>query len=1153
MAQRKISLADKYDLSVPDVFLSGNQAVVRLTLLQAFLDREAGHDTAGYVTGYRGSPLGGLDQQFLKEAAHLRQQNIIFEPGLNEDLAATALWGTQQAEVRGEGRHDGVFGIWYGKGPGVDRSGDAFRHANLAGTSRLGGVLALMGDDHTCESSTTAHQSEFAFVDAMIPIFNPAGVQEILDYGLAGFALSRFSGLWTGMKCVKDNIESTATVHAGTAGSAFVMPDVLMPPGGLNIRRTAHPLEQEALLHDFRLPAARAFIAANGFNRISHSGGRAPRVGILSLGKSWLDVEQALAGLGLDEVGAANFGVRLGKVGVPWPLEADFVRRFADGLDLVIVVEEKRGLVEPQMKEILYGTSNAPLIIGKTDETGRTLFSPKASLDANDIAVVIGRRLLERRPDERLAAAVTGLERLQESAHDAPDHAVRTPYFCAGCPHNSSTRLPEGARAYAGIGCHYMAQWMDRETEGHTQMGGEGANWIGERHFSTRRHVFQNLGDGTYNHSGALALRAAAASGANVTYKILYNDAVAMTGGQRHEGGLSVPAIAAQVVAEGARQVVIVSDEPAKHDGDPRLPAGTRLFHRSELDTVQRNLAATEGLTVLIYDQTCAAEKRRRRKRGTFPDPDRRVVINERVCEGCGDCGVQSNCVAVTAVETEFGRKRQIDQSACNKDFSCLEGFCPSFVTVHGAVAREAERHREAPDVPEPAIAPLDEAMGIVITGVGGTGVVTIGAIIGMAAHLDGKGAGIIDMAGLAQKGGAVMSHVRIAPTPAEVKSIRVAAGAARLIIGCDMVTAASAKVRSTVSRGRTTVVLNSHETLSGEFTRNVDFSFPTRRLLEALNEAAGRERVRLVDAERSAVALFGDAIYANMLMLGLAFQTGALPLSRAAIRQALTMNGVAVEANLAAFEWGRAIAHDPSCLAVPGETDRKDAALDHRRLSEDLDEAIERRAADLAAYQDAAFADRYRARIAAIRAAEARVAPGREDLTDAAARQLYRMMAQKDEYEVARLYTDGAFLAQLGEQFGGYERLEFHLAPPIMGEDGPNGRPRKRAFGAWMMRGFRMLAAMRRVRGTALDPFRFSAERRAERAELAAYEATLDRILLDLSAANHQAAAALARWPETLKGFGPVRRRFAAEAEARRVEAEKAFSGAVRVAEAAE
>ena len=972
MAERTISLNDKYDLDVSDVFLSGTQAVVRLALMQAERDRRAGLGTAGYVTGYRGSPLGGLDQQFLKARAELKQRRIVFEPGLNEDLAATALWGTQQAEVRGEGRYDGVFGIWYGKGPGVDRSGDAFRHGNLAGTSPHGGVLALMGDDHTCESSTTAHQSEFAFVDAMIPIVHPAGVQEILDYGRLAFALSRFSGLWTAMKCVKDNIESTATVHSALDAAAPLLPDVAVPPGGLNIRRSAHPLEQEALLHDFRMPAARAFIAANGFDRLVHSGGRSPRIGILSLGKSWLDVNQALDALGIDEVRAADLGLRLGKVGVPWPLDPAFVRRFAEGLELVVVVEEKRGLIEPQVKEILYGTANAPRVIGKSDETGGVLFPAKGALSSDEVALAIGRRIVERVPDEALAAPVKRLEEMAAVARGAGEIAVRTPYFCAGCPHNTSTRVPEGSRAYAGIGCSFMALWMDRSTEGYTQMGGEGANWVGERHFSRRGHVFQNLGDGTYNHSGLLALRAAAGSGANITYKILYNDAVAMTGGQRHEGGLSVDAIAHQVVAEGARKLALVSDEPEKYRG-VKLPEGATIHHRSELDAVQRDLAATEGLTVLIYDQTCAAEKRRRRKRGAFPDPDRRVVINERVCEGCGDCGVQSNCVAVAPVETEFGRKRQIDQSACNKDFSCLEGFCPSFVTVHGGVLKKGGKGTGAdlPEVPEPQLPELDHAFGVVITGVGGTGVVTIGAVLGMAAHLEGKGAGIIDMAGLAQKGGAVASHLKIAPTPADVQSIRVGAGGADLLLGCDMVTAASSKVRGTLARGRSQVVVNSHETLTGDFTRNVDFSFPTRRLTTALREAGGEDRTHFLDADRLARALFGDALFANMIMTGFAWQVGALPLSRSSIRKALEMNGVAVEKNLAAFEWGRAFAHDPSLAKRSEAPAEAVAGLGHRRLSETVDEAIERRAKDLAAYQDAAYARRYRDRIAAVRAAE--------------------------------------------------------------------------------------------------------------------------------------------------------------------------------------
>ncbi|MCQ0990294.1 indolepyruvate ferredoxin oxidoreductase family protein [Jiella marina] len=1152
MAVRNVSLRDRFDLGVEDVLLSGPQAVLRLTLMQAAHDRAAGLATAGYVTGYRGSPLGGLDQQFARAGEILSQNSIVFEPGLNEDLAATALWGTQQAELRGEGRYDGVFGLWYGKGPGVDRSGDAFRHANLAGTSPHGGVIALLGDDHTCESSTSAHQSELAAIDAMMPIFHPAGVQEILDYGLTAFALSRFSGLWTTMKCVKDTIESTATVKAAADRLALVVPEIASPPGGRNIRRAAHPLEQEAMLHEHRLPAALAFIAANGLNRIVHSGGRNPKIGVLSLGKSWLDVEQALASLGIDEVAAARFGLRLGKVAVPWPLEPGFVRRFAEGLDLLMVVEEKRGVVEPQVKEILYGTANAPVVVGKADQDGRTLFKVKGALDSNDIAVAIGRAVLVRTPEEALQARVEALTTLQTELAATAEIAARTPYFCAGCPHNSSTRVPEGSRAYAGIGCHYMAQWMDRDTEGYTQMGAEGANWIGERHFSRRDHVFQNLGDGTYNHSGALALRAAVASGANITYKILYNDAVAMTGGQPHEGGLTVPMIAAQVVSAGVRRVVVVSDEPDKHKGASGLPAGVAFHHRHDLDAVQRSLAEISGVTVLIYDQTCAAEKRRRRKRGTFPDPDRRVVINERLCEGCGDCGVQSNCVAITAVETEFGRKRAIDQSACNKDFSCLEGFCPALVTLEGAALKTAEvATAEPPKTPEPSVAEPESSVGIVITGVGGTGVVTIGAIIAMAAHVDGHGAGVIDMAGLAQKGGPVTSHVRIAPTPGDVKAIRVSAGEARLVIGCDLVTAGSAKVRAAITQGSTAVVLDVHETLSGEFTHNVDFSFPNRRLIEAIEAAAGKDRVQRIDAEAVARRLFGSTIFANMLMLGLAWQTGALPISREALRRAIRLNGVDVETNLAAFEWGRAIGHDPACL--PDAARASETSLDHRRLSVSLDEMIARRVADLTAYQDAAYAERYAKMVEAIRAAESRVASGREDLSRTVARELYRLMAVKDEYEVARLYTDGGFAAQLAEGFEKGGRLTFHFAPPIFGETGPNGRPRKRAFGSWMRPVLGLMARMRRIRGTMIDPFRFSAERREAGEELDRYRGTLDMILEGLTPENHAAAVSLAGWPKDLNGFGPVRRQKAALAHARREEAEKAFSTRKVVAEAAE
>ncbi|OYY81161.1 MAG: indolepyruvate ferredoxin oxidoreductase, partial [Rhizobiales bacterium 24-66-13] len=653
MAMKPVSLDDKYDLTQDDVFVSGTQALVRLTLMQKERDRRAGLNTGGYVTGYRGSPLGGLDQQFGRAQKILTANDILFQSGLNEDLAATALWGSQQAELRGEGKYDGVFGLWYGKGPGVDRSGDVFRHANNAGTSRHGGVLALMGDDHTCESSTTAHQSEFHFVDVMIPVLNPAGVQEILDYGLYGWALSRFAGTWVGLKAVKDTIESTGIVD-GRVDRVRIEPALgfALPPGGLNIRLGDTPIAQEERLQEYKRDAILHFLRANRLNRFITSGGARPRMGIATVGKSYLDVRLALDELGIDEVRANDLGLRIWKVACPWPLEPVQLREFAAGLDLIMVVEEKRSLIEVQVREELYGTANQPVCIGKRDEAGQWLFPVKGALDPNDIAIALAKRLLAYGDLPDIATRLAELEEAQRVLAATGDVATRIPYFCSGCPHNSSTVVPEGMRAYAGIGCHYMVQWMDRETTGFTQMGGEGANWIGEAPFSKRGHVFQNLGDGTYNHSGYLALRAAIASGVNVTYKILFNDAVAMTGGQHHEGNLTVPVIARQVAAEGAKRVVVVTDEPEKYASGEAWPAGLTIHHRDELERVQRELAAVPGCTVLIYDQTCASEKRRRRKRGQYPDPDKRVIINERVCEGCGDCGVKSNCVSVQPLET---------------------------------------------------------------------------------------------------------------------------------------------------------------------------------------------------------------------------------------------------------------------------------------------------------------------------------------------------------------------------------------------------------------------------------------------------------------------------------------------------------------------
>ncbi|MBL8588071.1 MAG: indolepyruvate ferredoxin oxidoreductase family protein, partial [Methylobacteriaceae bacterium] len=1027
-----VTLDDKYDLGRSRIFISGSQAIVRLLLMQKEMDRRAGLNTAGFVTGYRGSPLGGLDQQFVKSKKLLQANAVHFEPGLNEDLAATAVWGAQQAEMRGEGKYDGVFSIWYGKGPGVDRCGDIFRHANLAGTSRHGGVLALMGDDHTAESSTTAHQSEFAFVDKVMPILSPAGVQEVLDYGLLGWALSRYAGVWVGLKCVKDTIESTASIDASLDRIRPVIPsDFALPPGGLNIRPNDPILEQEARLNDFKRDAMLAWVRANKVNRIVMSGGRTPRLGVITVGKSYLDVRQALDDLGVDEVRANEIGLRLFKVACPYPMDPGELADFARGLDLVIVVEEKRSLIEVQFREELYGIANPPVCVGKKDETGNWLFPIKGALDPNDIAIAIGERLLRFHPSEELAARVDKLREAQRVLAETQDAAQRIPYFCSGCPHNTSTKVPEGMRAYAGIGCHYMAQWMDRRTEGFTQMGGEGANWIGEARFSKRGHVFQNLGDGTYNHSGALALRWAVASGVNVTYKILYNDAVAMTGGQPHEGGLKVWDIARQVAAENVRQIVLVSDEPHKYPSGIAWPPGITFRHRDELDAVQRELAAVEGCTVLLYDQTCAAEKRRRRKRGAFPDPDKRVIINELVCEGCGDCGQQSNCVSVQPLETEFGRKRAIDQSNCNKDFSCLKGFCPSFVVVHGAKPKKiapAAGAGAAPPLPPAPVLPEigDSPFGVIVTGVGGTGVVTIGAILGMAAHLEGKGCGMIDMAGLAQKGGAVYSHVKLANRPEDIHAIRVAAHDADLVLGCDLVVSGTKKVLAAVRKGETGVVVNTAEVYPGDFARNADYSLPSLRIRRAIAAAAG-EAAHFVDASGVAVTLLGNAIAANMFMLGYAWQKGLVPLSAEALHRAIELNGEAVAMNKAAFDWGRRAAHDPAAVEAIVAPARKATAA--RNLSSSLEEMVARRVEFLTAYQNKAYAERYRAAVARIGEAEKAKAPGKTGLAEAVARHLFKLMAIKDEYEVARLYTDGSFKRQLAQQFQDFDRLEFHLA----------------------------------------------------------------------------------------------------------------------------
>ncbi|MFN3854726.1 MAG: indolepyruvate ferredoxin oxidoreductase family protein [Phreatobacter sp.] len=1128
-----VSLDDKYDLTKTRIFVTGVQALVRLTLMQKERDRLAGLNTAGFVSGYRGSPLGGLDQAFYKAQRHLLASDVVFTSGLNEDLAATAVWGSQQAEMRGEGRFDGVFGIWYGKGPGVDRSGDVFRHANLAGTSPHGGVLALMGDDHTAESSTVAHQSEFHFVDVMMPILNPAGAQEVLDYGLYGWALSRYSGCWVALKMMKDTVESTGVVDGSIDRVKIVIPtedQFRMPPGGLSIRPNDDRHEQELRLHMYKRAAALAFVKANRINRIITSGGRKPKIGIITTGKSYLDVRQAFDELGLDEVKANDLGLRLFKIGCPWPLDPGELRDFVRGLDLVIVVEEKRSLIEVQVREELYGNAEQPVVIGKKDEAGGWLFPVHGALDPNDVAICIGERILKHvGPNEQIAAHVARLKAAQEVLKTTPVIATRVPYFCSGCPHNTSTVVPQGMRAYAGIGCHYMALWMDRNTEGCTQMGGEGANWVGEAPFSKRGHVFQNLGDGTYNHSGSLAIRFAIASKVNITYKILFNDAVAMTGGQRHEGGLTMPAIAAQVRAEGVERIAIVTDEPDKYAGmGIAFPTGTTIDHRDNIDAVQRELATVPGVSVLIYDQTCAAEKRRRRKRGTFPDPVKRVIINEAVCEGCGDCGVKSNCVSVQPLETEFGRKRTIDQSSCNKDFSCLKGFCPSFVTVHGAELKTGEALAAEADIsalPEPAIPTIEHTYNVLIEGVGGTGIVTVGAILGMACHLEKKGVGLIDMAGLAQKGGEVFSHMRIARVPEDIHSIRVHAGSADLILSGDIVVAGGKKSLAAM-KPTTKVVVNTVETLPGQFTRDVNFSLPSERLKRAIVAHASRETTHLVDAQRLATALLGNSIATNLFLVGYAYQIGGLPLSAAAIERAIELNGEAVSMNITAFRWGRICAHDRE--AVERLVAPVTAPTGVERLSASLDEVIARRVEQLTAYQNAAYAARYADTVARIARAEADRAPGKQGLTEAVARNLYKLMAYKDEYEVARLYTDGNFLKQVAKTFGGKDLwFEFHLAPPLLARRDPvTGEPRKMSFGPWMMHAFRLLAKLKGLRGTAFDIFGYTHERRTERQLIRDYEALLDELAAKLNPDNHALAVGLASIPDRIRGFGHVKAR---------------------------
>ena len=1140
MTALRISLDDKYTSEEGHFLLSGTQALVRLPLDRIRADRRAGHKTGGFISGYRGSPLGGYDQQLARAQAFLDTHNIHFQPGVNEDLAAAAVWGSQQVHLRPGATVDGVFGIWYGKTPGVDRSGDAFKHANMTGTAPLGGVVAIAGDDPQAKSSTLACQSEFAFMSAEIPVLVPSSVQDLLDLGLHAIALSRFSGLWTGLAATSDVIDGSATINIDPARLS-----ILIPPDNGEARHIsmqslslAGRHETERLLRTVRLPLVRDYSRLNRLNRVMIDS-RTPRLGIAVNGKNWQAMLDALRLLDIDEAEADRLGLRIMKVAMPWPLHLEDMREFANGLERILIVEAKRTLIETQICEALYNQPAAqrPAIHGKSDDHGEPLLPVIGDLHAEHIAPALYRLLPEEHRSSRMNAALRRLEECSAQGASLATPNLRTPYFCSGCPHNSSTIVPEGSVALAGIGCHVMAQAMPgRSAEATTHMGAEGTTWIGLAPFTRERHVFVNLGDGTYHHSGSLAIRAAVASKTNITYKILYNDAVAMTGGQSVDGQLSVATIARQVAAEGVSRIEIVAEEPERHSRHA-LPAGVTIHDRGELDQVQRDLRKTEGVSVLIYDQTCAAEKRRRRKRGQYPTPRKRLLINDRICEGCGDCSVQSNCISVEPLETAYGTKRRINQSACNMDFSCAKGFCPSFVEVEGAELAAPEILPQAliataADLPAPTGELTSDEFKILFAGIGGQGVTTVSAILAMAAHVDGKRAATLDITGLAQKGGAVLSHLSIAAGGASEPIAKIAPGHADALIAGDVIVAAGRDSLTMCDSERTRAVSDSDFAPTAEFvmrgTQDYRTSEPEVRVRKAVRTLAAYPTTSM--AER----LIGDQLYSNMILTGAAFQKGLIPISLAAIEQAIRLNGVSVEANLAAFHVGRLAVTKPE--ALPGSGNKAD------RQAETLEELIERLAAELTAYADDAYADRFRRLVARAWDVEEdlKIDPHTDNtwpLTRAVAENFFKLLAYKDEYEVARLYTDPAFKKKLAKAFGGYKRIRIQLAPPLVSPIDPaTGRPKKYRFGPWVFPLFSLLARLKGLRGTRFDPFGRTEERKTERKLIGEYESVIGSVLSSLSPDRMKAALALARLPETIRGFGPVKMASIEEAHLRRL-----------------
>ena len=1096
-------------------------------MLQRRLDVKRGLNTAGYISGYRGSPLGGYDTALWRAKSHLDTYKIKFQPGVNEDLAATACWGTQQVGLRPGAQYDGVFSIWYGKGPGVDRSGDALKHGNMAGTSKNGGVLVLAGDDHGAKSSTTAHQSEQALIAAMIPIFYPSSVQEYLDYGLYGFELSRFSGAWVGIKCVGDIVEGSANVSLDTLGFEPSLPDFPLPEEGVHIRWPDKPVEQEKRLISIKLKAVEAFVKINQLNIVTHKSEK-KRLGIIAAGKSWLDVCQAFEELQMSDTEREQLGISVFKVSMPWPLEPNSLIEWASGFDELLIIEEMRSLIEEQAAKILYKLPNniRPKITGKFDENGVPIVPEYGELSGTKVAQIIAGRYLEEGGENCLNAAIAKLNAKTDSSNLPTSPPERSYWFCSGCPHNSSTKVPEGSRALAGIGCHTMAVFMDRNTDAYTHMGAEGGTWIGQAPFTSEKHVFQNIGDGTYFHSGLLAIRAAVASGVNITYKILYNDAVALTGGQPMDGELLPWDIAQQLRSEGLGKIVVLSDEPDKYPKGVNWPQDCKVYHRKELERIQIELREISGVTAIIFDQTCAAEKRRRRKRGILIDPPKRVFINESVCEGCGDCNSASNCVSVQPKETELGRKRIIDQSSCNKDFSCLDGFCPSFVTVHGGEIRRFEKPNTPKidlfsELTDPIPKNISESYNILLTGIGGTGVITTAAILGTAASIDKVGCSVLDQTGLSQKNGAVMSHIRLSNDQDRTFGTRVGTGMADLLLGFDMIVAAGAEAVSCMSNERTSAIINDHLVPIAAFAEKPDMPLSSEGYKNVIVARIGEENLEKINSTELSAKVMGDSICANIFLMGFAFQRGLIPLSAAAIASAIKLNGVSVEDNLEAFSWGRVAATDREKLPKV-----EDTSLEINKTKFSLDEFVAERVDDLALYQDQGYAEQYISWLERVKLSEKSIRPNSRELEEAAARNLFKVMAYKDEYEVARLFTSPKFMSALTEQFDGDYSISYNFAPPLFARIDPiTGHPRKIEFkGWWMTPVLKIISRLRFLRASKLDIFGYHRDRQIERKFLRQYKEILTMVLSDLNSVNFDVALSLLNLPQKVRGYGHVK-----------------------------